>query len=135
LTYFSFGLTKTAAAPLVTPIMAELNPTYAQMGAVTGAWQLVYLFSAQPLGLPIDRIGIHKSILIGTLVMATSSIPKSFAASFEGLFAYVTIFGIGGSMISIGIPKLVSTSSRRERDKFRHQRLRFPQLEAFLHLA
>lgn len=95
--------------------MAELNPTYAQMGAVTGAWQLVYLFSAQPLGLPIDRIGIHKSILMGTLVMATSSILKSFAASFEGLFAYVTIFGIGGSMISIGIPKLVSTSSRGER--------------------
>ncbi|MEM2094268.1 MAG: MFS transporter [Candidatus Bathyarchaeia archaeon] len=109
LSYFSFGLIYTATAPLVTPIMSELNLTYAQMGAITGAWQLVYIFSAQPLGFLVDWLGVYRSILIGTVVMAVSSILKSFAISFEDLFASVAIFGVGGPLISIGTPKLVST--------------------------
>ncbi len=108
LTYFSFGLIYTATAPLVTPIMRDLNLTYAQMGAITGAWQLTYVFSAQPLGLLVDRIGVYRSLLLGTLVMATSSVLRSFATGFEGLFVSVALFGIGGPMVSIGTPKLVS---------------------------
>ncbi len=116
LTYFSFGLTYTATAPLVTPIMSELNLTYAQMGAITGAWQLVYIFSAQPLGLLVDRIGVYRSLLLGTSVMAASSILRSFTTTFEGLFASVAFFGMGGPLISIGTPKLVSLwFSGRER--------------------
>ncbi len=97
-----------ALAPLVTPIMSELNPTYAQMGAVTGAWQLTYVFSAQPLGLLVDLIGVHRSLLLGTLIMATSSILRSFASGFESLFVSVALFGMGEPMVSIGTPKLVS---------------------------
>lgn len=108
LIYFSFGLTYTAIAPLVAPIMSDLNLTYTQMGSVTGAWQLIYIFSAQPLGLIIDRLGTHRSLLLGALIMSTSSILRGFATSFEWLFTSVAIFGLGGPMVSIGTPKLIS---------------------------
>ena len=108
LIYFSFGLTYTATAPLVAPIMNDLGLSYTQMGAVTGAWQLVYIFSAQPLGLIIDRLGVYKSLLLGAVVISFSSILRGFATGFEGLFASVALFGIGGPMVSIGTPKLIS---------------------------
>jgi cyanate permease len=108
LTYFSFGLISTAMAPLVGAIMMDLGFTYTQMGAITGAWQLIYIFSAQPLGLMVDRLGVHRSLLLGAIVMSVSSILRGFATDFEGLFASVALFGIGGPMVSIGTPKLIS---------------------------
>lgn len=108
LIYFSFGLIYTAIAPLVGPIMKELSLTYTQMGAIAGAWQLIYIFSAQPLGLVIDRLGVYTSLLLGAIVMSASSILRGIATSFEGLFASVALFGVGGPMVSIGTPKLIS---------------------------
>jgi CP family cyanate transporter-like MFS transporter len=108
LLYFSFGLIYTAVAPLVSPIMQELRLTYTQMGAITGAWQLVYIFSAQPLGLMVDRLGIRHSLLLGAVIMPVSSILRGFSYSFEGLLASVALFGLGGPLISVGTTKLVS---------------------------
>ena len=65
LIYFSFGLINTAIAPLVAPIMSDLGLSYTQMGVITGAWQLIYIFTAQPLGLMIDRLGVYRSLLLG----------------------------------------------------------------------
>jgi len=108
LLYFSFGLIYTAVAPLISPIMQELHLTYTQMGAVTGAWQLVYIFSAQPLGLMVDRLGVRRSLLLGAVIMPVSSILRGFSYSFEGLLASVALFGLGGPLISVGTTKLVS---------------------------
>jgi cyanate permease len=108
LLYFSFGLIYTAVAPLVSPIMQELHITYTQMGAVTGAWQLVYIFSAQPLGLMVDRLGVRRSLLLGAVIMPISSILRGFSYSFEGLLASVALFGLGGPLVSVGTTKLVS---------------------------
>lgn len=106
--YFSFGLIYTAVAPLVSPIMQELHLTYTQMGVVTGAWQLVYIFSAQPMGLMVDRLGVRRSLLLGALIMPVSSILRSFSSSFEGLLASVALFGLGGPLVSVGTTKLIS---------------------------
>lgn len=108
LMYFSFGLINTAIAPLVAPIMVDLGLTYTQMGVIAGAWQLIYIFSAQPLGMAIDRLGVHRSLLLGAAVVSASSTLRFFARGFGGLFASVALFGLGGPFISIGTPKLVS---------------------------
>ena len=108
LIYFFFGLIYTAVAPLVSPIMQELHLTYTQMGAVTGAWQLVYIFSAQPMGLMVDRLGVRRSLLLGALIMSVSSILRSFSSSFEGLLASMALFGLGGPLVSVGTTKLIS---------------------------
>jgi len=108
LMYFSFGLIHTAIAPLVAPIMVDLGLTYTQMGVIAGAWQLIYIFSAQPLGMAIDRLGVHRSLLLGAAVISASSSLRFFAMGFWGLFASVALFGLGGPFISIGTPKLIS---------------------------
>jgi len=108
LIYFSFGLINTAIAPLVFPIMSDLSLTYTQMGFITGAWQLLYIFSAQPLGIVIDRLGVYRSLLLGAVVVSSSALLRCFVTGFVDLFASVALFGLGGTLISIGTPKLIS---------------------------
>jgi cyanate permease len=108
LIYFSFGLINTAIAPLVSPIMRDLNLTYTQMGIITGAWQLLYIFSAQPLGMIIDRFGVFRSLFLGSLIVSISALMRFFVTGFVDLFASVALFGLGGPLISIGTPKLIA---------------------------
>jgi cyanate permease len=108
LLYFSFGLLFTAISVLVTPVMDSLHLTYSQMGIVLGSWPLVYIFFAQLAGVITDRIGPYRSLFIGAMIIATSSALRGFAHSFETLLLFVALFGIGGPLISIGLPKLAS---------------------------
>lgn len=108
LIYFSFGLINTAVAPLVASIMGDLGLSYTQMGFITGTWQLIYIFTAQPLGLMIDRLGVYRSLLLGGFVISASSLLRALATGFWGLFASVALFGFGGPLVSIGTPKLIS---------------------------
>ncbi len=55
--YAAFGLAATSLAPLVGLIESDLNLSHVQMGTTMGAWQLVYIFSAIPGGMLLDKIG------------------------------------------------------------------------------
>ncbi len=57
LLYCTFGLTATSLAPLVVPVEEELQISHTAMGSLMGAWQLVYIFSAMPCRLLLDRLG------------------------------------------------------------------------------
>ena len=57
LLYGSFGLVATSLAPLASLIIDDLSMTHTEMGLAMGAWQLVYIFSAVPAGILLDRIG------------------------------------------------------------------------------
>jgi cyanate permease len=109
LIYFVFGLIHSTLSILITPVMNDLNLTYAQMGVILGSWQLVYIFFAQPAGMIIDSLGSYKSLFLGVTVISLSAALRWFAVSFEYLLLSVALFGIGGPMISIGLPKLAST--------------------------
>jgi MFS family permease len=108
LIYFSFGLINTAIAPLVAPVMGDLGITYTQMGVITGTWQLMYIVTAQPLGILIDRLGVYRSLLLGSILISISSLLRGFVSGFWDLFAAVALFGFGGPLVSIGTPKLIS---------------------------
>lgn len=88
--------------------MNDLQLTYSQMGVILGSWQLVYIVFAQLAGIIIDRIGPYKSLIIGVTIISTSAALRWFADSFFSLFFLVALFGVGGPMISIGLPKLTS---------------------------
>jgi len=107
--YFCFGLISFSLAPLVTPIMKDLNLTYTQLGIAAGAWPLIYIAAAYPEGLAIDRIGIKKSLLIGALCVSASGALRAMANDFAGLFFAVAVFGLGAPLISVGLPKLIAT--------------------------
>jgi cyanate permease len=77
------------------------------MGIILGAWQLVYIAAAAPSGVLIDRIGPKRALVIGALIIALSGFLRSYAEGFWTLFAAVALFGLGGPIVSIGLPKLV----------------------------
>jgi cyanate permease len=106
--YFLFGITIYSIGPLVTPIVRDLNISYSQMGLIAGAWPLTYIVVSAIGGAIIDRWGIRKSILVGVIFMSLSEILRYFAGGFGTMFFCVALFGLGGPLISIGVPKTIS---------------------------
>jgi MFS family permease len=78
------------------------------MGFLLGTWQLAYTVAAIPMGFLIDRIGIFKSLLLAVCIMSTSAILMSFATGFETMAVFIALFGCGGCMVSISVPKTAS---------------------------
>lgn len=109
LMYFAFGVISAAIAVVVTPIRTELNLTYSQMGIILGSWQLMYIVVALPLGLITDRLGLQRSLLFGAIAISLSAILRAYAVDFKSILLAVGLFGIGGPVISVGLPKLVAT--------------------------
>lgn len=108
LLYSSFGFITRALYPLVTPILADLNMSYSQMGLVMGSWQLAYIGASGVVGLIMDRWGVRRALFGGAMVMALSVGLRYFSGSFESFLILVALFGIGGPMISIGCPKTMA---------------------------
>ena len=106
--YFVFGLTSAALAPLVLPVIRDLGMNHSQMGSVLGGWQLVYIGSAMACGAFLDRVGIRRGIMIAGLIIAASNVFRSISVDYVTLFLAVAIFGLGGPLVSIGAPKLIS---------------------------
>ena len=108
LLYFGFGLTVAVMAPLVQPVTDELGLSYAAMGAILGAWPLVYIGSAIPCGALLDRIGPRKALFLAAMIMALSGALRGLADGHMSMFLAVALFGLGGPLLSIGAPKLIS---------------------------
>ena len=108
LVYACFGITVGSLPPLVDPILVDLGMTSSQMGLVLGAWQLVYIGTATPLGTLVDRIGTRRSIGAALVILLLSLGLRGLAGNFATLFLAVALFGLGGPIISIGAPKVVS---------------------------
>ncbi|MCE2392933.1 MAG: MFS transporter [Proteobacteria bacterium] len=105
--YAAFGLISGGLAPLVAEIGGELGLSRAALGSVMGAWPLVYIASALPAGLAVDRWGVRRALIWGALCVAASSGLRALAWDHLSLFAAVALFGLGGPLISIGAPKLI----------------------------
>ncbi|MEZ5739383.1 MAG: MFS transporter [Burkholderiaceae bacterium] len=108
LLYAAFGLVVTSLAPLIGPIEASLDISHAQMGSVLGAWQGVYIVSAIPCGILLDRLGSRWALVIAAAVIAASAFGRSLADSYGMLLMAVMIFGLGGPIVSAGAPKVIA---------------------------
>lgn len=108
LLYGAFGLVASSLAPLVGEITRELGISNAAMGGAMGAWQLVYIFSAIPCGILLDRTGARFALTLGGLLIAASALTRGLATSYTELLLAVMLFGIGGPIISAGAPKVVT---------------------------
>mgnify|MGYP003306594401 CR=1 FL=1 len=108
LVYACFGITVGSFPPLVSFISKDLDLSSTEMGLVLGAWQLVYIFTASPIGTLIDKHGVRKSVTICMLIFMLSLVVRTFACDCLTIFITVGLFGIGGPIISIGAPKVVS---------------------------
>lgn len=108
LLYASFGAIHRSIAPLITPIIADLNMSYSQMGLVLGSWQLTFIATAAFAGAALDKWGIRMSLFFGIVVIALSIGLRYFSTGFWSFLFVVALFGIGGPMISVGCPKTIS---------------------------
>ena len=108
LVYFSFGLAVFSMAPLVEIIREDLGISKGAMGTVLGAWPLVYLVAALPSGALVDRLGLRRSLGIAAVIISASALLRPVADSFIAMFGAVALFGLGGPLVSVGAPKLVS---------------------------
>lgn len=107
--YIAFGTAIGAMAPLVDEISADLELRRSTMGQILGAWAAVYVFTAIPAGAFVDRVGLRRSLFAGGVAIAGSLLLRASASEATGLFVAVALFGVGGPLISVGAPKLVST--------------------------
>ncbi|MFC1847594.1 CynX/NimT family MFS transporter [Chloroflexota bacterium] len=108
LLYWAFSLVLRSIAPLITPILNDLNISYSQMGLILGSWPLTYVVVAMIGGALIDRWGIRKSLFLGIVIIGLSEALRYFADGFVTMLLVVALFGLGGPMISIGCPKTVA---------------------------
>jgi cyanate permease len=108
LVYFCFGATAAAIAPLVSRITTELGLSHTQMGSILGAWQFVYIGAAIPCGALLDRLGARRALTLGAAVIAASGILRGLATDYLTLLLAVAAFGIGGPLVSVGAPKVIS---------------------------
>lgn len=108
LLYFVFGLSVSGLAPLVSEIQSELSLTGSAMGTVLGAWQFVYIFSAIPVGFALQRFGASRLLILGGAIIVVSGIARAQSESYAALLFSVALFGLGGPIISAGIPQTVS---------------------------
>jgi cyanate permease len=106
--YFCFGVVSGSIAPLITQIGSELGLGRSSLGVVMGAWALVYIVAAMPSGTAVDRFGTRLGIAVGILVIAISGLARAAANDFWTLFAAIAVFGLGGPLISVGAPKVIS---------------------------
>lgn len=108
LIYFSFGLTIAGLAPLVAPIIRDLGITHTEMGSILGAWQLIFIISAIPCGILVDRLRPRRALFVAAILIAGSGLARSYAHDHITMFVAVALFGLGGPMVSAGAPKIVS---------------------------
>ncbi|MBX2880372.1 MAG: MFS transporter [Granulosicoccus sp.] len=106
--YFSFGLVVQSMAPLVDVMIPDLGISRSEMGTILGAWQFVYLFAAIPMSLVLERFGEVFALSAGAFLIASSAVLRGFAPDPLMLWMAVAIFGLGGPLISIGAPKVIS---------------------------
>jgi len=108
LLYIAFGLVARSITPLITPILNDLRMSYSQMGFILGSWQLTYILAALVAGAILDRWGVRKSIFAGAILIGLSASIRYFATGFLTMLFAIALFGVGGTMISIGGPKTIS---------------------------
>lgn len=108
LLYFCFGILIAAMAPLVEPISDDLGLSRSAMGMAFGAWPLVYIGVAIPSGILLDRIGARRALFVAGIIMGVSGLLRGVAVDHLTLVLAVGVFGLGGPLVSIGAPKLIS---------------------------
>jgi MFS transporter, CP family, cyanate transporter len=115
--YFAFGVVLLAIPPMVTEVRTELGISRSVLGFALGAWALMYIVTAPPAGRIIDRIGLHRSLAVGSLLIAVSASVQAAAQGVVMLWIAIAIIGIGGPLVSLSAPKLVAVwfSDRSER--------------------
>ncbi len=98
LTYAAFGVSWIAVTPLVGELQSEFHINSAQLGLLNTLVALAKVFAPILTGLLAIRIGLKKSILLGSLCICFAALAP-FSPDFNVFLASRFVFGIGGAMV------------------------------------
>lgn len=90
-------------------ITAELGLSNTQAGILVGAVPVTYVPLAVSSGLAVDRIGPVRSLAGGLVIFGTAQIGRSLAIGFPLLLGCTVLLGVGATVITFGLPKLVAS--------------------------
>lgn len=89
-------------------IIADLGLTGTEAGVLAGAIPLTYIPLALFSGLLVDRVGPVRGVAAGTVVFGLAQVGRGLVATFAPMLALTVLIGVGATMITFGLPKLVS---------------------------
>ncbi len=98
LTYAAFGVSWIAVTPLVGDLQAEFGINSAQLGLLTTLVAVAKVVAPILTGLLAIRIGLKRSILLGSLCICFAALAP-FSPDFGWFLASRFMFGIGGAMV------------------------------------
>src|SRR5690606_36367677 len=119
LAYAYFGLGAYSSASVLTRMQEDLGFSATAAGVLLATLPIAYVVGAGTAGVLNDAIGSRRAVALGIVAMSLSTVVMATAASVRGLIAGGLVFGVGGSIISTGTPKVVGDrfSEGRERTK------------------
>jgi cyanate permease len=115
LAYFAFLFVWFLLPAFLSPLIAAFSLSGTEAGVVTGAVQATYVPLALVSGLWVDRVGAPNAIALGLVVLGSAGALRSVAVGFPSLLAATLLLGAGGTLITFGLPKLVSALFPPER--------------------
>lgn len=89
-------------------IIEELGLSQTQAGILAGGVPLTYIPLALFSGLAVDRIGPGWSLFVALVCLGCSQLARSVAPGFFGLLGATLGLGVGATLVTFGLPKLVS---------------------------
>lgn len=98
LTYAVFGLSWIAITPIVGELQGEFHVGAAQLGMLTTMVSIAKVIAPLLTGLLAIRIGLKKTILLGSLFISCAALAP-FAHDFNLFLASRFVFGVGGAIV------------------------------------
>jgi cyanate permease len=89
-------------------IIDDVGLTGAQAGLLAGAVPLTYIPLALFSGLAVDRVGPGRALGAALFVIGGAQLLRSQAPGFLSLFVTTLALGVGATVVTFGLPKLVS---------------------------
>ena len=96
-------------------IIEEVGLSGAQAGVLAGAVPLTYIPLALFSGLAVDRVGPGPSLGVALVLIGTAQAARSLADGFLPLLGATLLLGVGATLVTFGLPKLVSVLFPPER--------------------
>ncbi len=89
-------------------IIADVGLSGTQAGILAGAVPLTYIPLALFSGLAVDRIGPGRSLFVALVCIGAAQLARSVAPGFLGLLGTTIALGVGATLVTFALPKLVS---------------------------
>ncbi|UTF55663.1 CynX/NimT family MFS transporter [Natronosalvus rutilus] len=107
--YFSFTFAWYTLAALLPRVLEEVTMTSLATGILLGAVSAVMALTWMVMGPLVDRVGPGPAMGVGVAVLGFAAAFRGVASGFPLLFASMIVIALGGSTVTYGLPRALSS--------------------------